>query len=108
MDVPSSMIDLYKANVTLNQPSCHEATISECASLACILAIELVGALRLLGQICQFRNGRLHAERHFELSDAHQCLRVTNLFVLDSVQLTQGIEHAAPHLRGHAFRIINV
>ena len=92
------MVDLNEPDAALGQPPRQQAGVRECAALCALLSVQLVDAVGFLRQVRQLRHGGLHAERHLELRDARQRLRVAHLAILNLVQPADAIEHPAAHL----------
>ena len=107
MDVPAIQPDLDESRAALEQPARRQAALREASGPARVLAVELVHARRLAGEIGQLRHGRLHAIRHLVLRDARQRFRVADRLVLQLVQLAQRIQHSPADGRRHAVGIVD-
>ena len=108
MNIPAAVVNLHKSHPAFGQTPGHETTVGKRAPFARLLSVKFVGALRFLGEVRQLRHRRLHAKRHFKLSDANQSLWIANLLVLNLVELSQRVKHTAANLGGNAIRIVDV
>ena len=79
--VPIAMVELDEAHAALGQAARQQAVRGEGAGLFRVLAVQFEGVRRLFRKIGQFRNRRLHPERHLVLRDAGADLRIAELVV---------------------------
>ena len=78
MHIPAVQPDLDEPRPALEQPARGQAALREASGPARVLAVQLVHARRLAGEIGQLWHGRLHPIRHLILRDARQRLRVAD------------------------------
>ena len=89
MHVPAVQPDLHEPRPALEQPARGQAALRKASGSARVLAVQVIHAGRLGGEIGQLRHGRLHPIRHLVLRDARQRLRIADGLVLQLVELAQ-------------------
>src|SRR5688572_9660120 len=83
--IPIAMIKLDEPDAAFSETS-REKAIGGKRAVARLAAVEIKDALRLVGNIHQTGNGRLHPERQFVLADACGNLRIIHNAELRTVQ----------------------
>ena len=105
MLIPARVHQLYEADSPLGQSPRHQAMMCERAAFLHVGPVHVKHMLRFVRNVGQFRDAGLHFVGHLVLRDARLNLRITELLVLQFVQLRQVIENPAANLASYASRI---
>jgi hypothetical protein len=106
--VPAAVIELDEPDVALGQPTGQQAIRSVSTGLPRVRPVHLESGVRLLRQVHQVGNGRLHPVGHLVLRDPRLDLRVAVRVVTHRVELLDGVQHRAARDLVHPGRIVEV
>ena len=95
--VPAAVIELDEAHAALDEPAREQAVVGE-RHLARLGAVHLVDLPRLVRDVGQLRDARLHPVRQLVRRDARRRLRIAASLVLQRVRGREQVQRLAPRM----------
>ena len=106
--IPAGMVKLDEPHAALSQSPRLQAVGGEGAWFFHVVAVHLEHLLRFAGDVGDFRDGGLHAERHLVLRDARLDLGVRVAGELQLVKFAEAVEHHSTALAVDAAWVLQV
>ncbi len=106
--IPAAMEDLNDADAPFDEATGEEGGVGEAAGAFHIGAVHFEGGGGFAGEIGEFGDTGLHAERHLVLGDPGLDFRITEGPMMPVVQFIEGIEHVTSVGGEDAGRVLEV
>jgi len=108
MVVPIRVKQLHESRAALGETAGEDAIGGVAARAARIGAVEFEGGLRLVPEVGQFWDARLHAKRHFVLLDTGLDFGVALILEMQRIERIQSIELASANGSRQAFWVAEI
>ena len=97
--VPAAVIELHEAHAALDEPARERGSCWRRSASRARLPYMLVHRLRLLRDVGQLGDARLHAEGHLVGRDARVDLGIAGIAAVERVHLAQRVQRGSPVAR---------